>query len=303
MLLYVSQENLHFFEALASAMRIEVIRLLSEGDMNIKELAQATGISSPIMLRHVRKLEEAGIIKTRMVSRNGAVSKMCTLLVTEYKLQLPFRKMNLHECHETHIPVGHYTGVEVFPTCGLVSEKEIIGQLDDPRYFLEPERVHAEAIWFTAGYVEYSISNYLAPNQRAEEIEISFEISSEAPGFNDDWPSDICFSLNGIPLCEWTSPGDFGERRGILTPAWWTGNQYGLLKILRISQRGTFLDGERVSGVTLEDVLGSTMRHWVLRFAVKPNPSDAGGLTLFGSKFGNYRQGILVRTFYKKVVF
>lgn len=300
MLLYVSQENLPFFEALASAVRIEVIRLLSDGDMNIKELAQAVKISSPIMLKHIRKLEEANIIKTKMVSRNGSVSKMCTLLVTEYKLQLPFRKMNLHDCHETHIPVGHYTDIEVHPTCGLVSENEIIGQLDDPRYFLEPNRVNAEAIWFTTGFVEYSIPNFLAPNQRAEEIEISFEISSEAPGFNDEWPSDICFSLNGKALCEWTSPGDFGERRGILTPQWWTGNQYGLLKILRISKSGTFLDGERVSGVTLDDALDGNAKRWVLRFEVLPNAKNAGGLTLFGSKFGNYRQGILVRTFYHK---
>jgi predicted transcriptional regulator len=300
MLLYVTRENLPFFEALASDTRLDVIRLLSDGDMNIKELAQAVGISSPIMLKHVRKLEEANIIKTRMVSRNGSVSKMCTLLVTEYKFQLPFRKMNLHECHETHIPVGQYTNIEVYPTCGLVSEKDIIGQLDDPRYFLEPERVNAEAIWFTTGFVEYSIPNYLMPNQRAEEIELSFEISSEAPGFNDEWPSDICISLNGTALCEWTSPGDFGERRGILTPQWWTGNQYGLLKILRISRNGVFLDGEKVRGITLQDVIDPTAKRWILRFEVLPNAVNAGGLTLFGSKFGNYRQGILVRTFYHK---
>lgn len=300
MLLYVTKENLPFFEALASDVRLEVIRLLSGGDMNIKELAQAVGISSPIMLKHVRKLEEANIIKSRMVNRNGSVSKMCTLLVTEYKFQLPFRKMNLHDCHETHIPVGLYTNVEVYPTCGLVSDKEIIGQLDDPRYFLEPERVNAEAIWFTIGFVEYAIPNYLTQKQRAEEIEISFEISSEAPGFNDDWPSDICISLNGTVLCEWTSPGDFGERRGILTPQWWTGNQYGLLKILRISQNGVFLDGDKVRGVTLEDVIDPVQKRWVLRFEVMPSAVHAGGLTLFGSKFGNYQQGILVRTFYKK---
>ncbi|NLB91233.1 MAG: ArsR family transcriptional regulator [Clostridiales bacterium] len=300
MLLYVSQENLSFFKALASEVRVEVINLLADGDMNIKELAEAVGISSPIMLKHVRKLEDAGIIKTKMISRNGAVSKMCTLLVTEYRLQLPYRKMNMRDSHEIHIPVGHYTDFEVHPTCGLASETENIGQMDDPRYFLEPQRVNAECIWFTTGFVEYSIPNYLVANQQIEEVEISFEISSEAPGFNDEWPSDIRFSLNGTYLCEWTSPGDFGERHGVLTPQWWTGNQYGLLKTLRISGRGTFLDGERVSSVTLNEAVDVTAQRWILRFEVLPTAKNAGGLTLFGSKFGNYGQDILVRTFYTK---
>jgi len=300
-LIRVHAESLPFFEALASEVRIQVVQLLAEKDMNIKELAQAVGISSSIMLKHVRKLEEVGIILTRMVSRNGSVHKMCTLLNTEYRLDLPMRQMNLRNCHEIQIPVGHYTDVEAFPTCGLVTTDEVIGFLDDPRYFLEPERVNAEAIWFAAGFVEYSIPNYLTSNQYPEEIEISFEIASEAPGFNDVWPSDIMFSLNGVKLGEWTSPGDFGEKRGILTPQWWTGNQYGLLKVLRISHRGTLMDGERISDVSLPNVITGSERRWVLRFEAASDSKHSGGLTLFGSKFGNYSQGILVRTFYRKL--
>ncbi len=298
MLIRVHQSNRPFFEALASDVRIRMLYLLAEKDMNIKELAQAVGISSPIMLKHVRKLEDAGIILTRMITRNGSVQKLCTLLGTEYRVEMPARQMNLRNCHEIQIPVGHYTDINAHPTCGLATENEIIGHLDDPRYFLEPERVNAQAIWFTTGFVEYSVPNYLTANQYPEEIEISFEISSEAPGFNDEWPSDITFSLNGVKLCEWTSPGDFGEKRGILTPQWWMSNQYGLLKVLRISHKGTLLDGERVSDVTLESVLSGSAQRWVLRFEVERN---AGGLTLFGSKFGNYNQGILVRTFYRKL--
>lgn len=301
MLIRVHPENLPFFEALASNVRIEMIRLLSESDMNIKELANAVGVSSPIMLKHVRKLENAGIIVTRMVNRNGSINKLCTLLGTEYRVEMPIRQMKLSQCHEIHIPVGHYTDIDAEPTCGLATENEIIGFLDDPRFFLEPERVNAQAIWFSNGFVEYSIPNYLTANQYAEEIEISFEISSEAPGYNDEWPSDIQFSLNGVQLCQWTSPGDFGEKRGKLTPQWWTSNQYGLLKILRISHKGTLLDGERVSNVSLDNVLLGGERRWVLRFEIAPSATNTGGLTLFGSKFGNYNQGILVRTFYRKI--
>ena len=301
MLIRVSEENLPFFEALASSARIKVIQLLAENDMNIKELAQAIGISSPIMLKHVRKLEEAGIIMTRMVTRNGSVQKLCTLLGAEYRLDMPIRQLTLRNCHEVHIPVGHYTDIEAEPTCGILSEHAIIGHLDDPRVFLEPERVNAEALWFSGGFVAYSFPNYLTQKQYVEEIEISFEISSEAPGFKDEWPSDIAFSLNGIQLCQWTSPGDFGEKRGVLTPQWWQSNQYGLLKVLRITHKGTLLDGVRVSDISLEDVGAEHKHRWLLRFDVIPNNKNAGGLTLFGSKFGNYNQAILMRTFYRKL--
>lgn len=177
--------------------------------------------------------------------------------------------MNMRDCHEVHIPVGHYTDAEVTSTCGLASDKEIIGQMDDPRYFPEPGRVNAEAIWFSSG-------------------------------FHDECPSDIRFSLNGVLLCEWTSPGDYGERCGILTPHWRTGNQYGMLKILRISSRGTFWDSERMSGVTLQDAVGTMAHKWTLRFEVPDNVKNVDGMTLFGSKFGTYSQGILVRTFFKR---
>lgn len=301
MLIMVNTENLGFFEALASEARIKVLHLLAQQDMNIKELAQHVGISSPIMIKHVDKLERAGIITTRMVTRNGTVQKLCTLLGPEYRIQMPMRQMDLRNCYETHIPVGHYTDINAQPTCGLATETGVIGFMDDPRFFMDPERMDAELLWFGSGFVEYSIPNYLTDTQSVEEVELSFEICSEAPGFNDVWPSDITFSFNGVKLCDWTSPGDFGKKRGVLTPQWWVNNQYGLLKEVRISHAGTMLDGQRVSDVTLNQVMIGKEHRWVLRFEVSPNARHVGGFTLFGSKFGNYNQGILVRTFYRRL--
>jgi len=47
------------------------------------------------------------------------------------------------------------------------------------------------------------------------------EISSEAPSYNNNYPSDIVFSLKKIELGTWTSPGDFGDKRGNFNPQWW----------------------------------------------------------------------------------
>ncbi len=71
------------------------------------------------------------------------------------------------------------------------------------------------------------------------------EVSSEFPFSNNNWPSDITFSLNGVELGTWTSPGDFADIRGKYTPDWYPDNlnQYGLLKTIRIMDHGTYMEG------------------------------------------------------------
>lgn len=287
------------YEALASEVRLSVLELLAEREMNVKELAKALELSGPIMTMHIRKLEEGGLIRTQMVRRDGGTHKMCSLATDGVEIAFP----NLEPRHrrpiqEASVPVGHYTRYEVHPTCGLATREKLIGQFDDPRYFLEPERMNAQILWFGRGYVEYQIPNYLLPGQQAREIEISVEIGSEAPGVSKSWPSDIHFYLNGVLLGVWTSPGDSGEGRGQLTPAWWHDglNQYGWLKIIRIDDNGTYVDGQRVSDVRLADVPLSR-NEWTIRFAVPADAERVGGLTLYGETFGNYEQDIVFRVY------
>lgn len=297
MVVEVSKENLAFFEALASETRLGIIRRLAQDDCNIKELAHSLGYSSAIITKHVRQLEDAGLIRTKMLKKDGAIQKICTLLNFEYRLHMPVRPPELRKHYEVAIPIGHFTDYRIKPTCGIANEHKYIGIFDDPRCFLVPDRVTAQILWFGSGYMEYKFPNYLIPGQKPLEIEISAELSSEAPGINDNWPSDISFYLNGKKLCQWTSPGDFGARHGILTPDWWEVNQYGMLKTIRINQEGVFLDGDRESLLTLDD-FNLTEEFCTLRFEVPENAENVGGLTLFGEKFGNYAQNIVVRTYY-----
>lgn len=73
--------------------------------------------------------------------------------------------------------------------------QSVIGSLDDIRYFDHPDRFNADIMWFTKGYVEYIIPNLIPNNQKITQISVSTEISSEAPGVNSNWPSDISFFL------------------------------------------------------------------------------------------------------------
>jgi predicted transcriptional regulator len=67
-------------------------------------------------------------------------------------------------------------------------------------------------------------------------MEFSMELSSEVPGTSaPTGPATSPLSVNGTEIGTWTSPGDFGDKRGVYTPDWWKlkGSQYGKLKSFR----------------------------------------------------------------------
>lgn len=296
----LTQNSLPVYEALASDVRLNIIKLLSQKSMNIKELANELGLSSAIITMHINKLEKAGLVTGNRVPGHIGIQKLCSLSVDTLEIDFPSKVQSSKLFHQLNIPVGHYSDFEVFPTCGLSTPEKIIGYFDDPRHFADSERVNAGILWFTKGFVEYKIPNYLLKNQEPYELEFSMEISSEAPGVNENWPSDISFIINGINVGKWTSPGDFGSQIGKYTPDWWPGNtnQYGLQKLLRINNSGTFIDGVKISEVTLEQ-LDIRRKYLSLRLAILDEAANIGGLTIFGSSFGNYNQDIIYRLYYK----
>jgi len=284
------------YEALASAVRWQILDLLAGGEMNVKDMAGRLRLSPSIVTMHIRKLELADLIAYRRVRINGGTHKICFLKETAIEIELPSVNRN-NRVREQTISVGHFTAFDIHPTCGLGTREKEIGVWDDPRYFLDPERVNAAILWFGRGYVEYKTPNYLSPGQAVKAIELSMELASEAPGLRDHWPSDIRFVFNGVTLGLWTSPADFGRAtRGKHTPDWWhrNVNQYGLLKMIRIDDRGTYIDGEWMSGVTVGE-LKLQEPFWTLRFAVDEQAVNIGGLTLYGAGFGNHDQDIVIR--------
>jgi len=199
---------------------------------------------------------------------------------------------------EVSMPLGLYTSCDVSAPCGLCSTESIIGLLDVPDTFLDPERMKAGLIWFTSGYVEYQFpNNARLAKHGIESIEFSLEVSSEAPGTSTDWPSYITCVVNGMEIGTWTSPGDFGDKRGVYTPDWWKlkGSQYGKLKTWRVNASGTYVDGVRISNVKLEDLDIEAHRSVRLRIGVKKDAVHPGGVNIFGKGFGNYDQDIVMR--------
>lgn len=287
---------LPLYEALASEVRWRIMDMIADREMNVKDIAAVLELSSSIVTMHIRKLEDAGLIGSRRVRINGGTHKLCYLKQNQIEIELPSASRTLRT-KEQRISVGHYTAFDIHPTCGLGTLEKEIGVWDDPRYFLDPERVHAAILWFGKGYVEYKTPNFVLPDQTTDAIEISMELASEAPGLRDHWPSDIRFTFNGVSLGTWTSPADFGRAaRGKYTPEWWhrNVNQYGLLKTIRIDASGTYMDGERMSDITLADIKLSEP-FWTLRFTVDEESPNVGGLTIYGAGFGNHDQDIVIR--------
>ena len=66
---------LPLYEALSSHVRLHIIDLLAVSSMNVKELAEALGLSSAIVTMHIRKLEKANLIETKMVRKQGGTHK------------------------------------------------------------------------------------------------------------------------------------------------------------------------------------------------------------------------------------
>ena len=298
-------EGLEIFKALGSELRINIIKLLQENhEMNMNELATSLGITNGALTSHIKKLEESGIIQVMTERGSHGNQKVCKVAVDKIVVDVESEENEEDQnIYNTEVKVGHYSDYDVYPTCGLATSQAIVGEVDDPRYFSHPDRINAGILWFTKGYIEYMIPNLLPSATKIDQITVSLEISSEAPGINNDWPSDISILLNDVKIGTWTSPGDYGDVQGIFTPDWWfpNWNQYGLLKMIVISKKGTFVDGLKISNVTINEFnldYKSTVR---FKFEIEEDAKNVGGITIFGSEFGNYNQDIKVRIAYSPI--
>ncbi|WP_339316637.1 winged helix-turn-helix transcriptional regulator [Paenibacillus sp. FSL R10-2734] len=291
--------GLEIFKALSSEIRILILELLATNQaLNLNEIAKKLNLSNGAITMHIKKLEESGLIEINTSVGKHGIQKVCYL--NKDKLIVDLRSKDVDNLYEVEIQVGHYSNYQAVPTCGLATKDSIIGDFDEPRYFADPQRIESEIIWMSEGFLEYRIPNYLKANQTFREIQFSMEIGSEAPGSNDNYPSDLYFYLNGIEIGFWTSPGDFGDTRGTFNPDWWPPhlNQYGMLKLIRINNEGSFIDGCRISDVTLDDIQLDYKSELTFRIAVTDKPVNKRGLTIYGKHFGNYSQDLLARVLY-----
>jgi predicted transcriptional regulator len=295
-------ENKDVILSLASEVRLNILDLLHKKSLNVNDIAQSLGVPQSTVAINVAILEKAGLIQSEIVKAKKGNQKICRAIYEELIVRFVQEENRVRDnLIEVEMPIGLFTSYEISTPCGLCSPEGIIGFLDVPDSFLNPDRMKAGLLWFEQGWIEYKFpNNALYKDKQLKRLEISLELSSEALCTDKDWKSDISLWINDIEVGTWTSPGDFGDKRGKLTPDWWKleGSQYGLLKNWSVSDEGSFIDGVRISDVRLPDL--SLPQHHSIRvkIGIRDEAEHIGGLNIFGKGFGNYDQAIILRLYF-----
>jgi len=125
--------NDQLFKALGNINRMKMIRILINREMHLSGLARELGISVPVVSRHLKVLENAGLIKKRIV---GNVYLLTAKIKSLDELLEPFAEELLVEIDKNENlfdAIKQIPGVEV----SMVGNKQYITSIDGERgYFI-----------------------------------------------------------------------------------------------------------------------------------------------------------------------
>lgn len=283
-------------QALNTKTRRDIMRMLYSASFSVAEIAKQLKLPVSTVSFHLNILRKAGFITVTVKHNTRGNAKLVSRKVDNVNINFlqDFEKRpSSQEIME--IPLGSYTEAKVSGNCGMASESGIIVGDDMSGAFFSPLRSQAQIIWFSKGFIEYRVPNYLLKDKKVNSVLFSAELCSEAPNYRNDWKSDISFWINGVEVATWLSPGDFGGRRGRLNPVWWSdySTQYGMIKTLRVTDECVYLDETPVSTYNIKKLKLAEGDYITLRIGVKEDAKHQGGMNIFGEKFGDFSQGLI----------
>ena len=182
-----------------------------------------------------------------------------------------------------------------------VVKSGIVTGKNTPNLYLDSpfmsDRFDALLIYTNRGLVEYGFDNSTFKDKKIISITFSLEICSETSYYDNNYKSDITFSINGIDILTYTCPGDFGGRKGIYTPSFWSvdSTQYGILKTIKVDNFGIYLDGVFLSNsITISNLNLSESNIVKFKIYNKEGCTYPGGFNIFSKDFGDYKQDIIM---------
>lgn len=290
--------------AIANPIRRRILRFIHGKSYSLLELANEMNMPVSTTSFHVKILREAGLIK--MIPSPSKKGNEKNISFDCESVHIFFSGgTNVDRYNKViDIPLGSFIEHDITPPCGICTREAMIPPLDDIRVFNHPNRLNAQLISFYKGYITYPIPIENEEEATITSITISLEICSECPNYNNTWKSNITFYLDDIELATYLSLGDYGGRRGLLTPSFWGNNstQYGMLVNLKVDESGTYLDGVRVGETTIKDLNLAGKYLTKLKIAVKDDAKYVGGINIFGRYFGDYKQNIVAQIAYEKQI-
>ena len=185
-------------KALSSETRLEILKCLVDKSMTISELAEAFYLPMSSMCLHIKTLSEANLITVVPKPGLRGSQKLCGIKTANVTLDIfaHLNKLTRKPPVYVNMPIGHYSDCHILPPCGIASAASYVYYEDSPYGFYSPDRTDAALIWLTSGFLEYQFSNYPLQQDKVTQIEFSFEICSEAPGYNNNWPIRACAALS-----------------------------------------------------------------------------------------------------------
>lgn len=284
-------------QALSGELRIKILELLARGEQNLNEIARALSIPLSTATVNVQKLEDAGLLRVEFKPGVRGTQKICSLAYNGILLDFTDPKSKGEIVEEVHMPIGNFIHAHITSPCGICTKDRRLGKKDDITSFFLPERIDAQLIWFTTGTLEYQFPNSIDSEELIKAIEFSAELCSEVPGYDKNAESDITLWINNHELGTWHSPGDFGGIRGKLSPKWWSSRntQFGLPVSWRIDNSGSYCNDVKMSSLSLKSLDLLSLPYISIHIGVKSDVGIQGGMNLFGKKFGNYPQDLIMK--------
>lgn len=284
--------------AFASDERLKILKFMLNKSVSVSAIAKELNMPISSVSRHIDILSEAGLIVITYQPGLKGHTKYCAQAILDAKFSMVAEKEKTKtKSYIVEMPIGLYTECDVSAPCGMVGKESSLGAFDNPNIFFSPLRQQAECIWFESGSVTYTfpVTDDISDKKR---ISFSMEVCSDTIYFNNKWPSDITLKINGIEVLTFTSPGNFGGKRGKYTPLYWpvTSTQFGLLKKCSVDKNGVYLDNTFVHNkINFDDLHISDKDIITFNIGVKKDAEYRGGISLFGKNFGDFDQAIIMK--------
>ena len=283
--------------ALGDETRLKILRELQTPPFlkSIAQIKKAVNVPKTTLIRHLQKLEEANIISVLYRSSTHGTARVYQRDMRNVNISLYFTKSPEKKNYLTDIQqmrVGRFVDFHG-QSFGFATTAQLHNFVTEDCF--SADRYDAELVFATKGTIDYYFSNKAAKYNDIKQLDLSFEICSEAPYHDNDYMSDVTVWINDCELVTFTCEGDYGDRRGKLNPDWWPewDTQYGKLMNVTVTEDGVLLNGNKIfSRVKLKDLRLENDNKIKVKIGNKDTAAHPGGFNLFGKRFGDHAQDI-----------
>ncbi len=154
--------DMDVLKGLASPVRVSILNELRKGEKNVNELSNILNLPQSTVATNIMTLEKkANLIEIDIRKATKGNQKVCRNIYDEYVINLGNMEESNDEVITVEMPVGLFIEYNISAPCGMCTADKIVGYLDTPESFLEPERIKAGLLWFEKRVCEVPISKQL----------------------------------------------------------------------------------------------------------------------------------------------